>query len=445
MDSVRAKNTGSYDPKTKCWRLRGKGLHATVKQLQERFNVKFTEAEPAKLERQSATYWRRWLQEQEEEQHERQKARSPLQGRIKSLERAIADLEREDPANAILERLRGLLRDSIACDPDDIDRGDAPVLHPHVHPALQLLVKNDPFGIMAANATVPTAKAAPPKITIATEVAHALQVLLTRSGKTAHFHFTRQALNLLSEVCGQLEPPQLTVDHWRQFFQRVKAVPTWGNVTHSNAMRAAKAFVKCMGQARNVYFGFLDLPEFTIDAGDGKKVRYTEEQVKTALQHATGVQRLQVLLGLNCGMTADDILLLSPQSIQGESIVWQRSKLGEYKNGEKHMDKVPTLKNKLWKATLAALQEYKFDVSEARLQAGYTAFTRRHRLPPHKALRKTTQQLIEDAAGNVVGRHYRGELSGGTHAKYYADRRLSEVEQAALDTATDAVGTRFGL
>jgi len=54
---VRTKQTGSFDKATKCWRFRGQGIHAIVKQLQDRYRVTFTATEPAKLERESAPDW----------------------------------------------------------------------------------------------------------------------------------------------------------------------------------------------------------------------------------------------------------------------------------------------------------------------------------------------------------------------------------------------------
>jgi len=444
--NMRTKGTGSFDGGTKTWRLKGKGIHATTRQLERRYGVKFTATEPERLKKESVTYWRRWLQDTEEDAANSQKANSPLQERLRSLERVLRDLNRDNAPDAILECYKAMYRDAAQVAPEDIDHADVPVIHPQVHPALKLLGTSDPLIVRILNATVSSAAAAP-KVTIATEVKHALQVHLARTGLNAHYHFTRQALELLMTTCGQLEPHQLTVDHWRTFFAKVTTREKWGIVTQSNAIRAAKRFAKTVSQARGTNVGFVDLQEFAIDPGEGDKVKYTFAEVKTALDHATGTVRLQLLLGLNAGMTTADILTLKPDMIQGDYVVWKRCKLARIKEGGKAKDYSPVavLKHKLWGTTKQALNAYTFDATEYQLDHGFFKFTRKHMLPVNKALRKTVTQLIEDRNGNDAGRHYRGELKGGTHMKNYVERRLGDKEQGDLDTALDAIGTHFGL
>jgi hypothetical protein len=424
MYDVRTKGSGSFEFKTKTWRLRSKGLSVTLGKLQDVYGVKFTQSEPAKLERESAPYWRKWLQDTEEDrlQAERDAKASAASAPLRSAFAGMIDrLRQENPANAILCDLEALLR---------------------------VNAQPQAFGHVGSIESVfqPTAPAAPPTVTIATEVKHALQVHLERTGKTAYYHFTRQALQLLTEVCGQLEPHQLQVDHWRTFFSRVKANPSWNAVTQANMVNAAKRFAKRLSQARGTNFGFIHLPEFLIDVPEGGKVKYTTEEVKTALQHATGLQRLQVLLGSNCGMTAADILTLKPGCIQDGHIVWQRCKLARIKEGGKVKDykSVAVLKHKLWPATLEALTAYDFAATEYALNDGYTKFTRKYHLPPHKALRKTVAQLIEDHYDTDISKHYRGELTGGTHMNNYVERRLGHKAQADLDAALDKIGHVLG-
>src|SRR4051794_37660843 len=77
MAKARARNTGSFDHKTKCWRLRGRGIHATVRQLSERYGVEFRAETPAQLERETAPYWRRYMQDIEDQHRQSQRGTSP--------------------------------------------------------------------------------------------------------------------------------------------------------------------------------------------------------------------------------------------------------------------------------------------------------------------------------------------------------------------------------
>jgi hypothetical protein len=414
---MRAKGTGTYGKSNKLWRLQHKRIQATIGQLEARYGVKFRQTEPARLRDESAPYWRRYLQEQEEAQEHAQDALQHAQ----AVDAVLGRVGPESPLHAILQRLRA-----------------TPITRPDFGPL---------GSIEAAFLPVAPTDHPAPQVTIATEAKHALQVHLERTGKTAYYHFTRQALDLLTEVAGQLEPHQLQVDHWREFFRRVKANPSWGPVTQANMMNAAKRFAKTVSQARGVNYGFVHLPEFLIDVPEAQKTKYTVDEVTKALQHATGLQRLQVLLGLNAGMTNADILTLRPHMLQDGYIVWQRVKLAKLKDGGKTKDykSVAKLKHKLWPQTLQALTEYDFTATEYALNDGFTKFARKHALPVHKALRKTVTQLLQDAAGNTISRHYRGEIEGGTHVNNYVERRLGDVEQAQLDKALEAVGRQLGL
>jgi len=73
MYQVRAKGSGTFDKGTKTWRLQGKGIHATAKQLERRYNVTFTQTEPEGLKAASKTYWRRYLQDAEDDRAEAEK------------------------------------------------------------------------------------------------------------------------------------------------------------------------------------------------------------------------------------------------------------------------------------------------------------------------------------------------------------------------------------
>ena len=407
MVIVRTKGTGGFDKATKTWRLRGKGYSVTIGRLQEVYGLKFTATDPAKLEKETAPYWRRWLQEREEVVGEAKKTEEKairFAPTLARLEEMLSRLEAQSPGNAVVERLRG----STVANLEGHDFG-------HV-------------GSVESFA-LPTVKEAP-QITIATE-AQAFLEDLVKKGKSAAYYQNRQALELLNTVCGHEEPGCVSVDHFRVFMQKVTTREGWGVRAHHNIVRYAKVFLKTVAQERGISYGFLASKKFVIVVGEGRKIKYTEAQVKIALDNATGLQRVQLLLGLNCGMYKGDLLQLTATQIKDGYLTWQRAKLGK---------NAPVLRHKLWKATLEALRSYDFKGTENALHEGYHAFAKAHGLPPHIALRKTTAQLLQDRDGGHVSRMFRGEIAGGTHTAYYVEKRLGDKEQGQLDVALDALG-----
>ena len=205
MVAMRAKGTGTYGKSNKLWRLQHKGIQATTKQLEALYGVKFTEAEPARLKAQSAPYWRRYLQEQEEQLQHAQKDASPLQGRIRSLERILAELTRDNAPDDTVEQFRDMLQTATTCPPENPDDfADIPALHPSVEPLARLILGRnyDPVELhaLARLRPVPATTPAPLEITIATEARHALEVHHKRTGNHAHFYFSKQTLDLLCET-----------------------------------------------------------------------------------------------------------------------------------------------------------------------------------------------------------------------------------------------------
>ncbi len=413
MTEMRAKGTGSYDAKTKCWRLRGQGIHVTLKQLELRYNVTFTQTEPNKLKKESSPYWRRFLQDAEDaavvaaKDVEASQKSASLRSRISGM---IDRLRQENAANPLVEHLTALLSAPLPAIPD--------------------------FGLLG---TVESCFQPPDddlsRVTIATEVKITLARIAERAKNSAYYQ-ARQALDMLSEVAGHLAPDMLRVDHWRAFFVKVTTNENWNARTQRNIVRNAKHFLMVLEQERGVSYAFIRSKSFAIKAGDGQKIKYTEAEVRTALEHATGLDRLQLLLGLNAGMYVGDMVLLRPDMIQGDYVVWRRAKLGTT---------APRLRHRLWAETMKALSAYTFDATEHRLQQTFKRFRLLHLLPEHKALRKSVTQLIKDRVGDDESRYYRGEMKGGVHMENYIERRLGDVEQTQLDKATDAIATMFGM
>ena len=86
---MRAKNTGTFDRTVKAWRIKGRGIQASVRQLSKRYGATLKGETPAQLEKETVPYWRRYLQDIEDDHQQARKAASPLHGRIRSIEAMI--------------------------------------------------------------------------------------------------------------------------------------------------------------------------------------------------------------------------------------------------------------------------------------------------------------------------------------------------------------------
>jgi hypothetical protein len=163
-----------------------------------------------------------------------------------------------------------------------------------------------------------------------------------------------------------------------------------------------------------------------LEVPEGDKVQYTIEQVRTALANAEGVARTALLLGLNCGFTKADIGELVEEHVinDGTHATKVRAKLQHKKSKVKPVWW-------LWPETKAALQ---FGVTSRDVEREYTKFRLKFNLPEHKALRKTTAQVIEDHVGESESLLFRGESKGGTHYKNYI-RKYTPEQVAKLDGA----------
>lgn len=441
MVAVRARNTGSFDHKTKCWRLRGRGIHVTVRQLEQQYGVNFRAETPAQLEQASARYWRRFLQDIEDHHRQAQKASSPYQTRIKSLEAMIARLRAERHPDAALARLEAQLRELEAAPPHDTHYADTPVLHPDIvarAAAMEFCPSEDEADDALAFMLEATDQPRPTPKTIPSGIGHEAEVYIARHKAKGHkgWFQVRQAVSLLTGITGDIPPDQVTVHHYRQVHQKITSSPQWSKTTQANMARIVRDFLDRVAADHNLTcYGFLSNPDYILRRPKGKKVRYTLEQVKTALQHAKGEVRLALLIGLNTGGYIGDIATMTPEMIHADHLVRCRAKL-------RHKDNPVVGSWLLWEETRRHLT---YGNKARRLQEQYSRFAQHHGLPPHKALRKTTAQMIHDQVKDAeAARLFRGEGLPGTHGtNYICDFTPEQVDR--LDNALLKVGELYGV
>lgn len=426
-DDVRAKNTGTFDRTTNTWRLRGKGIQISVRQLSKRYGKDIPNTIAG-----SRPYWRKFLQDLEDGHRAARRAASPLQDRIRSIEAMLVRLRAEGRPESELERFEAMLAEAEAVPAHDTDHLDLPVLHPDAeYHARVLRLENSDWGIGLMNNMIP----APPKPT-ANGIKHEADVFLERHRSKDHkgWYPVRQALDLFLEQTGDIPLNAVTVHHWRKLFSALKMHPTWGDRTRYNQLGIVTTFLTRVAADHGLNYGFIRNPDYRLPLPDGRKVQYTLEQVKTALEHATGEVRMALLLGLNAGMSWADMERLTPEMVQNGHIVCPRAKLLYRKN--------PVVGSwLLWPETKAVL---KYGVIVRRLEVKYTEFKNKHGLPEHKALRKTTAQMIEDEVGEKEARLFRGEGPPGTHGKNYIVS-FTPTQVRKLDHALGVVGRLYGL
>jgi hypothetical protein len=184
---VRAKNTGTFDRTVKAWRIKGRGIQASVRQLSKRYGVEFKGDTPAQLEKETAPYWRRYLQDIEDDHRQARKAASPLQGRIQSIEAMIARLKLDNRPTDDLERL---LTQAINTPAHDIDAADIPVLHPDADTLARLtdIDTTDPLTVGLLNNLIPTPARTPTKDSLR----HEADIFIDRH-VTVHLNCSRAA------------------------------------------------------------------------------------------------------------------------------------------------------------------------------------------------------------------------------------------------------------
>lgn len=432
MCDMRARGTGSFDRKTKTWRLRGRGIHVTVGQLQARYRVNFVAQNPAQLERQSAPYWRRYLQDIQDDASQTAKAASPYQERIRSLEATLSRLKAEGRSGAILERLEAEL-EAVASAPHwSTDYADTPAIHPDILARAEAMGLSDEQAVMLA-ATEPTVRRTPAM----SSIVHEADVYIARqkAKQNKYWFQVRQAVNLFTGITGDIRPDQVTVHHFREAHNKITSHPSWGKTTQANMDRIIREFLHQIEADHNLTcYGFLSNKAYRIKRPKGQRQQYTRDQVMTALQHATGDIRTALLIGLNTGGYIGDIATMTPDMIKDGHLIRCRNKLS-------HKDNPIVGSWLLWDETRRHLT---FRLKARKLQEQFSMFAKRHGIPPHKALRKTVAQVIHDAGWPEASRLYRGEATKGNHGDYYiCDYTAPQIEQ--LDTALRHVARQYGL
>jgi hypothetical protein len=430
MGDVRAKNTGTFDRTTNSWRIKGKGIQASIRQLSQRYGVDL----PRGDKRASLPYWRRFVQECEEQAQEGRKASSPLQERIKSLDTLIAHARATGKPTGDLE---ALLREAINVPPHDIDNADVPVLSPEIAGLIPGQLNGlSELEIRQLNNLVIAPARQSGGISIATVKARAdAMVARHRKGKSRNnWFFTRQCLDIFQEITGNIPVQDINVAHYEQYLHKIDSYPTWGDTTKYNAQNLLKTFLKGIeSDFANCNFGFVRNKLYNRRNPMGKKLQYTEEQLKIALEHATGRARTGLLLGMNCGFYWGDITTLKPEHIQGEYIIRPRQKNIDKSNLHGQW--------RLWEATKQAIQ---FGLSNWQLEEAYRQLRLAHNLPVHKAVRKAIAQIIQDEIGEEEARLYRCENVSGTHGRNYIVS-YTPAQVAKLDAALAHVARKFDL
>jgi len=431
---VRAKNTGTFDRSTLSWRIKLKRIQVSVRQLAIRYGVTFTGETPAQLEKESTPYWRRFLQDIADDHRQARKAASPLQDRIKSIEAMIVRVRAEQGDTAILERM---LTEAINTPADDFDAADIPVVHPAAeHIARLLPLDPDALTVGLLNNLIPTPIRTPDTGSIEREG----QVFIEGHRQRGHkgWYQVRQAIELFLTFTGNIRVQDVTVDHFRDYVAAVKAHPTWGQRTQVSQRNTVATFLKGIEcDYPGVTYGFVRNKKYVITSPEGRKEQYTPEQVRLALQHATGDVRLALLLGLNCGMYWSDITRLKAEDVIDGHLHYVRKKNDHDKNSTKIRGSYL-----LWPETAKLLH---FNLNVRKMLETYTTWRHEYGLPSHKALRKTVTQVIHEVVKDAeASRLYRAENVAGTHGRSYI-RPFTPAQILTLDTALREVGRIYGL
>ena len=387
---MRRRGSGSYDHTTGAWRLKHRRIQATTKQLGDLFGVELPKSEQA-----SKPYWEQFLKQEIDKQNQQARAKSPLSLRVWSIDRLIFMLQGQGRDTTALETE---LQRCLDVGEDDIDQADVMMIHPDVEPvATELGYDHDDV----AELTVLEKYIQCTGVAKKESIRHEGEQFLERYKAKGHdgWHNVRAALETLLACCGDVGFRDLNATHWRAFFDTVKAHTTWSQQTKVNKVKLATQFLHRLEADYNLTYGFLRNPDYKLQRPDGKKEQYTLEQVQLALTVATGVEKTMLLLGLNAGMYQSDVAALKQEHFDGANI-----NMGRVKNEYQHSPMIGSWS--LWPETVAVLQ---YGLSRNKIGKAYGQFAKKHGLPPHKALRKTVAQWIEDEVGETESRLYRCE------------------------------------
>lgn len=429
MTDMRRKGTGCYDHSTATWKLRTTThkYSASTRQLSKLFDVELPKSENA-----SRPYWQKYLAMMESKDTATKRDNSPLKLRIWSIERCIGMLREQGQDTTALD---AELQRCINVPAHDIYNADMPIVNPLVAPlANELGIEDDDYIRLSILEDKFIKPAIPKKDSLKNEI----EIYIARHKAKEHkgWYDTKAALDLFFSACGDIPFREVDTTHYRKFLELLEKQETWGERTRINRQRIVHTFLKRIEADYNVFFGFIRNPDYKKATPDGKKIRYSFEQVQTALKEATGDVRFALLMGLNAGFYWSDLAeLTTDHFINGERI-----EKGRAKNKNKGTPMVGSWL--LWDETKTVLQYGPQDKLgkkrySRRLWEHFDTFAKKHGLPDHSALRKTVQQWIEDKCGERQSRLYRCEKPHGNHGKYYSS--FTPEQKAELDTALTTV------
>ena len=415
MENVAAiHGTGTFDHTMRKWKIRTQELtaSASIRQLSKMFRV-----EVPNTERESRPYWLQYLEELRKAKTVTQ-AESELQAAKKRYANddppEYSPFER-DTASGEVRRKTPLNFDQIR-----ILNAASQIQNPDTQPAVR-----DWLLQQLAPKPVPKAES------LKEEIASAIERAKARNPKGKGWFSIRQFLEMFGDTTGDISFRDITVKHYRSYWEKVKA-EKWSDRNRANAMQTLNTFLKRLEADHDLRFSFKNNPEYRIAGGEGKKLQYSLEQVKTALQNAKGIARTALLFGLNCGLYWGDIRTLKP-----EHFIDGYMKKARQKNEKKDSPVIGTWK--LWPETIEALQ---YGLTKWQLEEAYRQLRAAHNLPEHKALRKTIAQLIQDEVGETEARLYRCEGVGGTHGRSYI-KNFTPPQIAKLEAALKHVHARL--
>jgi hypothetical protein len=267
--------------------------------------------------------------------------------------------------------------------------------------------------------------AIPPGESLKAEVEAFIGRHRAKGGKA--WYGVKSYLDVFLSVTGDIRLSDVTVQNYRAFLAKLEAYPTWGDVTRLNCQRQLHTFLKRVEADHSLTFGFIRNPDYKRQIPDGEKVQWTMEQVRTAIKHADGTARTYLMLALNCGFHAGDVVELKPDHFNGTHINKARAKLKGRRS--------PFVGSwKVWPETVAALM---YGLTLWHVHAAFDKLRSAHNLPEAKALRKTVARWIQDHVGEEEARLYRAEKVAGGHGKYYIG--FSPEQRVKLDRALDGM------
>lgn len=131
----------------------------------------------------------------------------------------------------------------------------------------------------------------------------------------------------------------------------------WSATTARHYSVTAKAFVRWLWQVEAIPSlpRVLDGKSDVLNISDTAPsiVVYTNEEIRTVLEHATDRTKLFVLLMLNCGMTQKDVSDLLKSEVD-----WDRGRITRKRSKTATYDTVPTVSYILWSETFRLLELY---------------------------------------------------------------------------------------